>query len=355
MKRIILDCDLMKHPNSGLYHYCLNLGNHISRLVEPDREKLLCYVPETEKHSFESSRSRIIEKRWHRRYLKPFLWNCDLWHAPFQSGKPIQRLNSRMKVLLTVHDLNVLHEDKPEAERRESLQRTQGLIDSSDAIVCISQHTRRDVEQHLDITGKHIYVIHNGTHRIINAPQEPSAYKPLRPYVFTMGYVNRKKNFHTLLALLQDESLELVVAGRLDEPEYIQQFKSRARDLGVADRLKILGPVSEEDKAWYYRHAQAFALPSLAEGFGAPVVEAMKFGKPIFLSDRTSLPEIGGDAAFYFSNFDPAHMMGVYKQGMDTFHRQGMAQYVMKRGEAFSWEEKASEYLSVYRTLLSRQ
>ncbi len=353
MKRIILDCDLMKHPNSGLYYYCLNLGNYVNRILDAENEKLSYYVPETARNAFESKRSGIIEKSWHRRYFKPFLWNCDLWHAPFQSGKPIQRVHKRMKVLLTIHDLNVLHEDKPEAERRESLRRTQGLIDSSDALVCISNHTRRDVEQHMDVSGKHIYVIHNGTHHITEPPMQPSGYKPIRPFIFTMGYVNRKKNFHTLLSLLQDESLELVVAGRLDEPDYITQFKVQAEHLGVADRLKILGPVPEEDKAWYYRHAQAFALPSLAEGFGAPVVEAMKFGKPIFLSDRTSLPEIGGDAAFYFSNFEPGHMLTVYREGMETFRRKNLSQDVMKRGHSFSWEEKAREYLQVYRTLLS--
>lgn len=352
MKRIILDCDLMKYPNSGLYHYCLNLGNHINRLLDKEQERLSFYVPETEKNAFESKGSGIIEKKWHRKYIKPFLWNCDLWHAPFQSGRPIQRLNKKMKVLLTVHDLNVLYEDKPEKERVESLARTQSLIDASDAIVCISNHTRKDIEQHMNISGKQVYVIHNGTHRVGEPQAQPLGYKPSRPFVFTMGYVNKKKNFHTLLSLLQQPELELVIAGRLDEPDYVKGLEKKAEDMGVSDRVNVLGPVSEEDKAWYYRHSQAFALPSLAEGFGAPVVEAMKFGKPIFLSDRTSLPEIGGDAAFYFSSFEPDHMLHVYRQGLQTFREKQLEQYVIDRGNAFTWEEKAKEYLGVYRSLL---
>lgn len=342
----------MKYRDSGLYHYCLNLGNHVGRLLDKEEEKLSFYVPEAEKNAFESKRSCIIEKKWHNRYVKPFLYNCDLWHAPFQSGRPIQRLHKKMKVLLTVHDLNVLHEDKPEKERTESLARTQKLIDSSDAIVCISNHTRKDIELHMTIGNKPVYVIHNGTHHITMPPDQPAGYKPSKPFVFTMGYVNRKKNFHTLLSLLQQPELELVIAGRLDEPDYIQQLQLKAKNMGVSDRLKVLGPVTESDKAWYYRHSQAFALPSLAEGFGAPVVEAMKFGKPIFLSDRTSLPEIGGDAAFYFSSFEPEHMIRVFREGMDTFQKKRLSSYVMDRGNAFAWEEKAKEYLQVYRSLL---
>ncbi|MCZ8285952.1 MAG: glycosyltransferase family 1 protein, partial [Bacteroidia bacterium] len=80
--------------------------------------------------------------------------------------------------------------------------------------------------------------------------------------------------------------------------------------------------------------------------------EAMKFGKPIFLSDRTSLPEIGGDAAFYFSNFEPEHMIRVFREGMDEFQKNQLSQVVIERGNSFTWEEKAREYLEVYRSLL---
>ena len=128
-----------------------------------------------------------------------------------------------------------------------------------------------------------------------------------------------------------------------------------ARDLGVSERLHILGPVSEEDKAWYLNHCLAFMLPSLAEGFGAPVVEAMKFGKPLFLSNRTSLPEIGGDVAFYFNNFEPGHMQQVFAAGLIEYQRNGLQQKIMNRGNQFSWEEKAIEYLQVYRSMLQQK
>lgn len=353
MKQIILDCDLMRHRDSGLYHYCLNLGNYVSQALSAGNEDLgmLAYVPPAEKESFGPDCRVITERVWHRT-IKPFLWHCDIWHAPFQSGRMLRKKGGKGKNLLTIHDLNVLHEDKTEKERRESLARTQSLIDSADAVVCISQHTKDDVMQYMKTGNTPVYVVHNGTHYVAKAPERPKAYDPRRPFIFSMGYVNRKKNFHTLIPLLADESLEIVIAGRLDDPEYIRFMKIYAGQTGVGERIHFTGPVSEADKAWYLSNCAAFAFPSLAEGFGAPVVEAMMFGKPLFLSTRTSLPEIGGDAAFYFPDFEPAHMQKVFRDGMKAFSVNGFASRVKQRGESFRWEEKAREYIKVYKSLL---
>ncbi|MBI5856154.1 MAG: glycosyltransferase [Sphingobacteriales bacterium] len=260
--------------------------------------------------------------------------------------------NRKVKVLLTVHDLNCLYEDKSAKERRLSLQHTQKLIDRADAIVCISNHCKKDVMENTDTNGKPVYVIHNGTHHVGLAPEKPEGYCPQRQFVFAMGYVNRKKNFHTLVPLLQQEEIELLIAGKLDEPDYVDSMVQEAMQMGVVERLKILGPVSEQDKAWYFKNCMAFALPSLAEGFGAPVVEAMTFGKPIFLSGCTSLPEIGGDVSFYFESFDALHMQKVFKEGMMEYRKNGLSKKIIQQGRRFSWEEKAKEYYKVYQSLM---
>jgi glycosyltransferase involved in cell wall biosynthesis len=166
-----------------------------------------------------------------------------------------------------------------------------------------------------------------------------------------MGYVNAKKNYHVLLPLLQNESIELVIAGRLDEPDYIEQMKKKAEEMGVLDRLQLLGPVSEGEKGWYFEHCIAFVHPSLAEGFGAPVVEAMQFGKPLFLSNLTSLPEIGGDVAFYFSSFDGDHIKKVFYDGMIQYEKEHLGQLIKRRSNEFNWNEKGKEYLKVYHIL----
>lgn len=354
MYKTILDCNLMRYRDSGLYHYCLNLGTYVKKALDKEQDgRISFYIPPAEKLSFGPGTESIIERKWHQKFLKPFLWDCDIWHAPFQSGRIIvPQKNKRVKVLLTIHDLNCLHEGKSPKEQRESLNKTQKLIDRADAIVCISHHCKSDVLAHMETGNKPVHVIHNGTHNVTVPPPAPAGYMPQHPFIFSMGYVNRKKNFHTLVPLLINDEVELVVAGKLDDADYVNSMRVQARKLGVAERLHILGPVSEEDKAWYLKNCMAFALPSLAEGFGAPVVEAMKFGKPMFLSNLTSLPEIGGDVAFYFNNFEPDHMQLVFNEGINQYRQNGLADKIIKKGNEFDWEQKAMEYLEVYRSLV---
>lgn len=356
MSSIILDCDLMNHPNSGLYHYCLNIGLRVNQQLERERkEPMKMYVPKAEKFSFAKPSHTIVEKSWHK-FFKPFMIGCKVWHAPFQSGRivPDKKSYPNVKVLLTIHDLNPLHEGKPLEEQKKSIAHTQSLIDRSDAIVCISEFTKADVLQNCNTGNKPLYVIHNGIHRVNIPSQTKSPERKIeRPFIFGMGYVNTKKNYHVLLPLLKhNPGIEMVIAGRLDEPDYIETIHKTAAKMGVSERLHLTGPVSEDDKAWYLSNCMAFVHPSLAEGFGAPVVEAMLFGKPLFLSNLTSLPEIGGDAAFYFNGFDDEHMQAVFKDGMQRFHNENMSSIVINRGKFFDWEKSAAQYLKVYQSLL---
>ncbi len=352
--KIILDCDLMRYPNSGLYYYCLNLGNSVQKALEGDNElKMGYYIPTVETNAFDKRENAIVEKKYHK-FFKPFLWNCSVWHAPFQSGRmvPDRRKNRNVKILLTVHDLNSLHEGQPIEEQRRSLKKTQHLIDQSDAIVCISEFTRNDVLKNCDVGRKPVYVIYNGANDFILPSLHASSYQPNRPFLFGIGYINQKKNYHVLLSLLKSrEDLELLIAGRLDDPDYIQDMQLTAQKWGVDERLRLLGPVTENEKSWYLSNCHAFMHPSKAEGFGLPVVEAMAFGKPVFISKLTSLPEIGGDAAFYFSSFEESHMQNTFHEGMQRYAKEDMSGAVKLRSQEFSWQKSAENYINVYKSL----
>ena len=355
MKKIILDCDLMRYPDSGLYHYCLNLGIEVQELIKEDKDMSISFfVPESARNAFGELAKCHIEKKRLWPFTKPVYHDCTLWHAPFQSGRiyPGRNKPKGLKVLLTIHDLNPLHEGKSIEEQRKSLDHTQSLIDKADALICISNFCKQDVLKHCDIGNKPVFVIHNGTHKVDEPGLLESSYKPALPFLFAMGYVNTKKNYHVLLNLLKKEGLELVIAGKLDEPDYIHKMRMIAEEWGVADRFHLLGPITEGEKGWYLRNCLAFMQPSLAEGFGAPVVEAMQFGKPLFLSSLTSLPEIGGDAAFYFSSFEPREMQNIFDKGMHTYLENAMMEKIKQRSSEFQWKEKAKQYLQLYKTLL---
>ena len=147
--------------------------------------------------------------------------------------------------------------------------------------------------------------------------------------------------------------MELVLAGNISE--YANTIMSEARRWNVEDRVHIVGPVSEGEKHWYLSKCSAFAFPSIAEGFGLPVIEAMSYGKPVFLSKHTCLPEIGGSEAFYFNyEFEPRAMQEEFVTGMDLYQSDAecRARIVREHALKFSWDETARKYRQIYNQLL---
>lgn len=355
MSRIIFDCNLMKYPHTGLYHYCQNLGLHINKfLAEENRPLMKMYLPPRRKLILNTESYHVVERKWHK-FIQPFLQDCRVWHAPFQSGRilPDKKRFPKLNVVLTIHDLNVLHEGKPAAVRQKSLAHTQSLIDRSDALVCISEFTKNDVLTHCSVGNKPIHVIYNGLNKLPDVVGNVTGYKPNRAFVLGIGYLNHKKNFEVLLPLLQtNPDLEMVIIGQHDDPDYVTLMRKSAQKQGVEHQLHLLGPVSESDKVWYLQNCQALLHPSLAEGFGMPVLEAMQFGKPVFLSTLTSLPEVGGEAAFYFPDFEPTTIQDVYHRGMTDYTTSARMERIVKNAARFDWEKSAGEYLSVYDSLM---
>ena len=368
MTKIIMDCDLMKHKNSGLYYYCLNLGLHVKKILDQESSAAISFYGDPiDLEAFNNpcrpinQRSWLTDKRklglepvkWYQKFYRKPTNEHIVWHAPFQSGRVLPRPNKFVKILLTIHDLNPLHENIfTDEQRAASLSHTQSLIDKSDALVCISEFSKQDVLRHLDVKHKPIHVIHNGSNPLGIPPVMTVGYQPSRPFLFTLGYVNRKKNFKVLIPLLKSQpNLELVIAGKIDEPDYLHDIEALAISLGVRDRVHVAGQISDADKAWYLKNCLAFMFPSLAEGFGLPVTEAMTFGKPLFLSNRTSLPEIGGDVAFYFADFDPVYMNTLFSESMIKYEKDNMAEKIIQRGTDFCWEKSAKKYIEVYKTL----
>ncbi len=127
-----------------------------------------------------------------------------------------------------------------------------------------------------------------------------------------------------------------------------------AAKYNCADRVVFTGLISDDDKAWYYANCEAFLFPSIAEGFGLPVIEAMHFGKPVFLSTHTSLPEIGGDVAWYFDNFEPATMQATFLKGMAEYQADDTLKAdIIARASKFDWAKTAEQYLDLYAECLS--
>jgi glycosyltransferase involved in cell wall biosynthesis len=256
-----------------------------------------------------------------------------------------QKVNG--KRIITVHDLNVIHENrKPDWKVQRYMNRFRDNMLACDRIVAISQFVADDITKYYPEVKGRVSVIYNGADVLTVDDSYQPVYLPQGPFLFAIGHVSLKKNFHVLPSLLQGNDYELVISGI--ETPYKDKIMEEAARFGCTDRMRITGPVSEADKAWYYKNCSAFVFPSLAEGFGLPVIEAMHFGKPVFLSSLTSLPEIGGDAAFYFDSFEPEAMQQVFSKGMEQFYTEDRAEKVKSHALKFNWDETAKQYLALY-------
>lgn len=351
MKKIIFDCERMKYANTGLFSYCYQLGMRLKEQSSPEKEALSFYMPPQLSGIFGDDQSYIRQHSL-QKYCMPSLRRHDVWHSTYQSSHYLPVIDKKIKVILTIHDLNFLYEKKSEAKKQKYLRQLQSNINRSSVVVCISEYCCHDVLAHCRLGNRPVVVIHNGTNALESPTLLGSSYKPRTRFLFSIGVVNRKKNFHVLLPLLQqNENMELLIAGKPDDPDYIHYMQDRARQLGVAEKFKVLGPVSEPEKSWYFQNCYAFTFPSLAEGFGLPVAEAMSVGKPLFLSSRTALPEIGKDVAFYFRDFNAAQMQQVFVNGMIQYKREGMQEVIKKRSAEFCWQKAARQYLELYRSV----
>jgi len=348
-KRIIFDCERLKYPNTGLYTFCESLG---SALIKNSRNhQITAYLPKNAVKIFGKSAHYIVQRSWHKLFV-PGTSGYDIWHSSNQVSR-YYPAGKKVKIVLTIHDLNFLIEKKDnQAKIDKHLKTIQNHINKASVIVCISNFVADQVKQYLDPGEKKIHVIYNGCtisdHPEFNAP----GYSPSNPFLFTIGTVLPKKNFHVLPRLLKENNYELIIAGNLSSPQYIEQILSEARKYDVEERVKIIGTISDQERSWYYSNCKAFVFPSVAEGFGLPVIEAMHYGKPVFLSTHTSLPEIGGDAAYYFENFDPLQMQDVLKKGMEDFPDSDMEQKAKIRASKFNWNNTAKSYLDIYDSLL---
>lgn len=352
MKKVVFDCERMKYANTGLYTYCLQLGMHLKKACNHDLEEITFFTPPQLTNPF-GNEPKYLRQHSLQKFYMPDLRSFHVWHSTYQGSHYIPVRNKKIKVILTIHDLNFLYDEyKPEKKKKKYLEALQQNIDRSCAVVCISEFCKKDVLTHCRLNNKPVYVIHNGTNSLESPSLFGSSYQPKTRFLFSIGTVNRKKNFHVLLPLLQhNKDMELLIAGKPDDPDYVDFIQYAAREMGVEEKVRVLGAISEGEKSWYYQNCYAFTFPSLAEGFGLPVTEAMSVGKPVFLSNKTALPEIGKDVAFYFPDFNEELMQRVFTDGMQQYKTRSMEQAIKKRSSDFCWEKAAKEYINIYRSV----
>jgi len=370
MPTIALEMERLRNPYSGLGQYCLQLGRAFSALPAeaflPAKARqagakagaqtlsFACLVPADCKGEFGSGMSYKSVKPWHKIIGPSF--GESLWHCMHQDSEYMPR-SRKTPLAITIHDLNFLDRpDYSEAKKRRRISAMQQKINRAKGLVYISEYVQNWVRQHMYVPTEMLeQVIYNGgsfKYQVesvkLKEEQESS------PFLFSIG-IHPKKNYHVLMPLLAEfKEYRWIIAGP-DSRGYRAKIEQEAVKFGVQDRIEFCGPVGDEGKLKYYQKCVALLFPSLSEGFGLPVVEAMSLGKPVFLSNRTSLPEIGGTEAYYFKDFEPKTLKETFAAGIKDFENDPDKPARMQTwASQFTWEKAAKQYIDFYQNLLTK-
>lgn len=354
-KKILIDSERLRYPNTGLANVSKNLIKGLIELNDGSND-LFFYGPKDYIGQIAPGASVIPYKKWHR-HIEFFSKGFDIVHCEHQLSLYFQQSYSGTKKILTLHDLNFLHEDLSHKKKKRQLKCVNSNLKNTQYLVCISNFVKEDVLKNSSILRldklKEILVIHNGITFPINtfsSLQGKLAFLTHRPYLLNIGVLFHKKNQKALIEALPYLKEDLVIVASEHKEPYATEVFDTIRSLGVENRVHFFSNITEEEKNALIQHSEGLCQPSLAEGFGIPAVEAMALGKPVFLSTRTSLPEIGGDVAFYFEDFAPQTMANTIKQGIAKY-RTSVIDYPKKIKEwaaQFNYLTMAQNYLDLY-------
>ncbi|MGA7858737.1 MAG: glycosyltransferase family 1 protein [Terracidiphilus sp.] len=279
-----------------------------------------------------------------------FRGKFDIYHPTLYRRMPFARTK---RVVATSHDC--IHERYPNmfSGVDKVVRAKRHLFAQADAIICVSESSRKDLLEFYNINPAKTRVIHHGVHPLARSEQAAKEIGSLmrREYILFVGSRAPYKNFNNLLRAFRDTGLHrsldlLVVGGGKLTPEEVDL----ALKLQVSDSLVCLAPCRDALLAEAYAGATLFAYPSVYEGFGFPPLEAMSVGCPVLVSRSSSLPEICGDAPMYF---EPGDQSSLEESLLRAIKDEDTRSRSIKRGKEvvakYSWNQCGEQTLALYR------
>ncbi|MCX6732672.1 MAG: glycosyltransferase family 1 protein [Candidatus Roizmanbacteria bacterium] len=260
------------------------------------------------------------------------------------------------KTIVTIHDLSYLY-FPTEFLKKDLFQLknwTEYALKNSQQIIAVSKTTKKDIIHEYSIPDEKISVIYNGYTNPIH-DSDSHKQKLSYPYFLYIGTVQPRKNLNVLITAFAEfykthKEFKLIIAGK--KGWLYESIFKLVEELGMKQTILFPGFVSEEEKDRLYKKAAAFILPSLYEGFGIPLLEAMAHECPVISSFSSSLPEIGGEACLYF---DPKNSDDLVEKMNSIITNKELVKKLSllgkKRIEIFSWEETGKNTLHILQSI----
>ncbi|HET8912835.1 MAG TPA: glycosyltransferase family 1 protein [Ktedonobacteraceae bacterium] len=374
-----------KYPASGTGQYLVQLLNQLAEIdtknkyvlfgdsPKPELEGPLTRFPYVERPvPILKGRKENIEKLVWEQFTGPAAAqnaDVDLFHIPYFAPP----LFMRSPTIVTIHDVIPLRLPayQESAKVRAYLKVVSRAARQARLIITISQHAKQDIIETLKIKPDRIRVIYQAAgeeyHPITDMElraRTRAKYGVGERYIFYLGGLDQRKNvpqlvraFAELYRRLGDPGLQLLIAGNPDKQKgpLFPDPRPVAADLGMTGQI-VYRFIDEEDKPTLYSDASAFAFPSLYEGFGLTPLEAMACGAPVICSNRTSLPEVAGDAAISLDPMDTAAWVdAMYNVLTKPELEADLRTRSLERAKWFHWRKTAKETLAAYEEAYARK
>lgn len=381
--KIAIDCSKAVNERAGVARYTKNLVYHMIRLLPDDHFSLYfnfvrkCQEKKLRILDLIGNNKNVSYKIYplpgflkERLFFSPFslsqYWIADsnIAHATeflsFDNGLKIPQI-------LTVHDLTMI---KFPGQRGEKVSLRHGLMlkkacENADMIISISHSTKEDIKKYFSIDDEKIRVIYLAADAIYKKVNQALAkdilrkkYKIVFPYILFVSTLEPRKNLENLLKAFDKFSSSpegknycLILAGKMGWNT--KSIENTYGNMVNKHKVKFMGFVPDEDLVYLYNCASLLCYPSIYEGFGIPILEAMSCGCPVLTSDISSMPEVGGDAVYYAQ---PSDYLSIY-QGMkkvicDKILSRKMISKGLIQAKKFSWIEFVRQTHKVYEEVL---
>lgn len=340
--RIALDAtySVDRHP-SGIAVYSTELLSGLAN-THPNDEFLFCYRAKQFRQA-----PRVTLSNVRRRFLLPPLrtFAADVFHALNQR---VDRRPAK-KIISTFHDLFVITGEYSSPEfRRRFTDQARRAAQNSDLIIAVSEFTASQVTSLLGFDRSRIRVVPHGVHQSSgeNARERENI-------VLFVGALQARKNVERLVEAFERVAGDwrLILAGAptgYQAPRIIQRIERST----CRNRIEVTGYVSRRELEHLYSRSSIFAFPSLDEGFGLPVLEAMAHGVPVITSNRSALPEVAGDAALLVNPNETEELETALSRLISSAElRTRLSEIGRSRAQLYTWDKAVRATYSIYREL----
>jgi len=357
--RVLYDGFVSPEPRSGIERYFTMLVMNM-----PENVEVSCSVRSGRRrgqigiHEVDSPPFPLFRPRRFCGFLNKMCWlsrEFDILHwVHYGPSQIAERLRDEgIPYVVTVHDL--IHEIYGAPNGLLDRQARQRSYDQASAIICVSDNTRKDLLKEYELDADKVHVVHHGSSIHNTSSSEVSHHQG--QYFLYVGPRSGYKNFPALFpglkaVLVKYPQIKLRIVGNfLSEEE-----KAEIKQFGLREMVIEEGRVNDDRLSQLYRSAIALLHPSLHEGFGIPLVEAMSCGTVPIATHSTCVPEVVGDAGIHV---DPSRVEDGFRDAMlellsDPNYREHCLSASRERAKAFSWECAASKTMEIYSKVLNK-